>query len=308
MGRHNSRMDLNDKLLDTPPRDSASVVMLRDDAAGLQVLLMRRHTDSAVLGGAYVFPGGKVEGADAAPDMLARLDRDAQALHARLGEPALTPVQAAAFFVAAAREAAEESGLLLLQRGDTEIALHSADACARLRAGESLAALLAEHDARLDTDALAPWSRWITPRHSTVMTRRFDTRFFLAAAPPAQQTRIDDYEVTEARWLTPLSALKQYAAHEIDLAPPQIVSLLHLLQYRNVADAMQHARQRTPPLIEPEPVQTADTRALCYPGDAEHPVPSRALPAHVPTRLVWRNKRFEPPEGFAEILAGYGDG
>ncbi|WP_448251688.1 NUDIX hydrolase [Ottowia oryzae] len=295
-------MELNHETIDTPPRDSASVVMLRDGAQGLEVLLMRRHADSAVLGGAYVFPGGKVDAADASADLLAGLDQPPALLHARLGEPGLTAQQAAAFFVAAAREAAEESGLLLLQRGNDEIALHSADACARLRAGEALAALLAAHGARLDTDALAPWSRWITPRRPSVMNKRFDTRFFLAAAPPAQPTQIDDFEVTEARWLTPRAALQQYRAHEIDMAPPQIVSLLHLMQYRDVAHAMADARSRTPPLIEPQPVETAETRVLCYPGDAEHAVPQRALPALVPTRLLWRNKRFEPPEGFAPFL------
>ena len=295
-------MELNHETIDTPPRDSASVVMLRDGAQGLEVLLMRRHADSAVLGGAYVFPGGKVDAADASADLLARLDQPPALLHARLGEPGLTAQQAAAFFVAAAREAAEESGLLLLQRGDDEIALHSADACARLRQGESLAALLAAHGARLDTDALAPWSRWITPRRPSVMNKRFDTRFFLAAAPPAQQTQIDDFEVTEARWLTPRAALQQYRAHEIEMAPPQIVSLLHLMQYRDVGHAMAAARNRTPPLIEPQPIETTETRVLCYPGDAEHPVPQRALPAPVPTRLLWRNKRFEPPQGFAEFI------
>ena len=296
-------MELNHETIDTPPRDSASVVMLRDGAQGLEVLLMRRHADSAVLGGAYVFPGGKVDAADASADLLAGLDQPPALLHARLGEPGLTAQQAAAFFVAAAREAAEESGLLLLQRGNDEIALHSAGACARLRAGEPLAALLAAHGARLDTDALAPWSRWITPRRPSVMNKRFDTRFFLAAAPPAQQTQIDDFEVTEARWLTPRAALQQYRAHEIDMAPPQIVSLLHLMQYRDVGHAMAAARNRTPPLIEPQPVETAETRVLCYPGDADHPVPARALPEPVPTRLLWRNKRFEPPQGFGAFMA-----
>ncbi|WOP14365.1 NUDIX domain-containing protein [Ottowia sp. SB7-C50] len=295
-------MELNHDVIDTPPRDAASVVMLRDGAAGLEVLLLRRHTDSAVLGGAYVFPGGKVDAADSSADMLARLDRAPSELQPRLGEPGLSPEQAAAFYVAAAREAAEESGVLFLQVGADEIATRSADTCARLRAGEPFAALLAEAQARLDTDALAPWSRWITPRRPSVMNKRFDTRFFLAAVPPLQEARHDDFEVTEARWLTPRAALRQYQSHEIDLAPPQIVGLLHLLQYRDVAHAMQDARSRPPPLIVPEPVETGDTRVLCYPGDEHHPVPTRALPEPVPTRVVWRNKRFEPPQGFNAFL------
>ena len=288
-------MELNHEVIDTPPRDAASVVMLRDGAQGLEVLLMRRHTDSAVLGGAYVFPGGKVDAPDAAPDTLARLDRAPAELHARLGEPALSPEQAAAFYVASVREAAEESGVLFLQVGAAEIATHSADTCARLRAGEPFAALLAEHGARLDTDALAPWSRWITPRRPSVMNKRFDTRFFLAAVPPLQEARHDDFEATEVRWLTPRAALRQYQAHEIDMAPPQIVSLLHLMQYRDVAQAMDDARSRPPPLIEPHPVEDAGGRILTYPGDPAHPVAERALP--VTTRLVWRDKRFQPTEG-----------
>ena len=295
-------MELNHDVIDTPPRDSASVVMLRDSADGLQVLLLRRHADSAVLGGAYVFPGGKLDDADAAPDVLARLDRPPAELHARLGEPALTAEQAAAFYVAAAREAAEESGVLFLQVGTAEIASHSAATCRRLRAGESLAALLAEHGARLDTDALAPWARWITPRRPSLMSKRFDTRFFLAAVPPAQEARHDDVEVTEARWLTARAALQQYRAHEIDLAPPQIASLLHLLQYPDLASAMQDARRRAPPLIQPEPVDGDGTRVLCLPGDAQHPLAERALPEPIPTRLIWRDKRFEPPQGFAPLL------
>ena len=295
-------MELNDHIIDTPPRDSASVVMLRDGPEGLEVLLMRRHTDSAVLGGAYVFPGGKVDAQDADADTLAQLDRAPAELHARLGEPALSPAQAAAFYVAAAREAAEESGVLFLQVGADEIATYSADTCARLRAGESFAVLLAERGATLDTDALAPWSRWITPRRPSVMNKRFDTRFFLAAVPPLQEARHDDFEATEVRWLSPRAALRQYRAHEIDLAPPQIASLLHLLQFGDVAQAMQQARARTPPLVHPEPIDMEGTRVLCYPGDEAHPVRERALPAPVPTRLIWRDRRFEPPQGFGPYL------
>lgn len=295
-------MELNDHIIDTPPRDSASVVMLRDGPEGLEVLLMRRHTGSAVLGGAYVFPGGKVDAQDADADTLAQLDRAPAELHARLGEPALSPTQAAAFYVAAAREAAEESGVLFLQVGADEIATYSADTCARLRAGEPFAALLAERGATLDTDALAPWSRWITPRRPSVMNKRFDTRFFLAAVPPLQEARHDDFEATEVRWLTPRAALRQYREHEIDLAPPQIASLLHLLQFGDVAQAMQQARARTPPLVHPEPIDMQGTRVLCYPGDEAHPVRERALPEPVPTRLVWRDRRFEPPQGFGPYL------
>ena len=65
-------MQLNDTTIDTPPRDAASVVLLREGASGLEVLLLRRHASSQVLGGAYVFPGGKLERSDSAPATQAR--------------------------------------------------------------------------------------------------------------------------------------------------------------------------------------------------------------------------------------------
>ena len=294
-------MELNhDLVIDTPPRDAASVVMLRDGGDGLEVLLMRRHADSAVLGGAYVFPGGKVDAADGGADVLARLDRAPAELQPLLNEPDLALELAAAFYVAAVREAFEESGVHYARRAGAVPPLAWSAADRRQAFGE----LLARHELRLDTQDLAPWSRWITPRRPSLMNRRFDTRFFLAAAPHAQEARHDDVEVTEARWLTPRAALRQYRQHEIDLAPPQIISLMHLLAYADVAQAMADARRRRPPLIQPESIENEGTRTLCYPGDPGHPVHERALPDPVPTRVVWRNQRFEPPQGFDALLEG----
>ena len=93
-----------------PARDAASLVLLRDGSAGLEVLMLRRHADSRVMGGVHVFPGGKLDPADCSPDALAALDREAEALPARLDEPGLSPAQAAGLHIAALREAFEEAG------------------------------------------------------------------------------------------------------------------------------------------------------------------------------------------------------
>ena len=290
-------MQLNDTTIDTPPRDAASVVLLREGASGLEVLLLRRHASSQVLGGAYVFPGGKLERSDSAPATQARLDAPAATLHAALGESALNPDVAAGLFVAALREAFEESGVLLAtQAGRPPDAGARQRAVAAIRAGTPFDALLVQHDWQLDSRALAPWSRWITPRRPAMMNRRFDTRFFLAAVPDEQEAQHDDHEVTEARWLKPRTALAQYRDRQIDLAPPQIVSLLHLLPFGSVAAALADARTRPPPLVEPHTLQHGAERMMCYPGDPEYPVAAPALTR--PTRLVWRDERFQPPEGF----------
>ncbi|HZH06722.1 MAG TPA: NUDIX hydrolase, partial [Lautropia sp.] len=57
-------MELNHLEVTSPPRAAASVVMLRDAPAGMEVLLQKRHASSSVLGGAHVFPGGKLDPAD----------------------------------------------------------------------------------------------------------------------------------------------------------------------------------------------------------------------------------------------------
>jgi len=290
-------MELNTAVIDSPPRDAASVVLLRDGAQGLQVLLLRRHGQSGVLGGAWVFPGGKVDANDGAPDALALLDRAPGQIAPLLGEPDLTPEAAAGIFVAAAREAFEEAGVLFARAQNGAPQAASADERA-----EVFAPLLARRALRLDTQSLAPWSRWITPRQPSVMNKRFDTRFLLAVLPPGQDARADEHEVTEARWLMPRTALRLYAEHEMELAPPQIMSLLHLSLYPDTAAALADARARDPYLVEPHSIELDGQRTICYPGDPAYRQVPRVLPEALPTRLIWRNKRFVPPQGIEAWL------
>lgn len=276
------------------PAPSATVVLLRDGAGDLEVFMMKRSSQSFVMGGAYVFPGGKLDRTDAA--WGARLDRPMEELHALLGEPELPPAEAAALYVAAIRELFEEAGLLL---ADVEPA-QAAAAWAALRQGRSFDEVLAPLGLRLAAGGLQPFSRWITPTLSSLNRRRFDTRFFLATVPPGQDPAHDDHEATHSAWLSPREALRRYWAGEIEMAPPQLLSLSHLARHRSVASALAAARQRKPPCIQPQPQDVDGTRMICYPGDAEHPVREQAMLG--PTRLFWRNQRFEPDAGLAALL------
>lgn len=289
-------MDLNFETVTTPVRAAATVVMLRDGAQGLEVFLLQRHGLSDVLGGAYVFPGGKVDAADAELDAGAHLDQPLPTLHASLGEAELEARAAAGLYVAALREAFEESGVLFAQ-GAPDVAR----AAALLREGRAFDEMLAALALRLDTQSLVPWSRWITPRVPSVTNKRFDTRFFVAAMPQAQTARHDERETTLSTWLAPRAALQQYREGRIELAPPQIMSLAHLARHASVQQVLDAARSRRPPVIQPEPFDHEGTRMICYPGDERHPVRERALPG--PTRLVYRNKRFEPADGFDSLFA-----
>jgi 8-oxo-dGTP pyrophosphatase MutT (NUDIX family) len=287
-------MELISTRIEGPPAPSATVVLVRDAADDLEVFLLRRHGQSDVLGGAYVFPGGKVDPEDM--DWVGRLDRPAADLHALLGEPELAPEEAAGLFVTAIREAFEETGLLLADVSPEQ----AREAWAALRQGPRFDELLSPSGVRLAASALHPWSRWVTPTVSSVGRKRFDTRFFLATVPPGQQPAHDDHEATESLWLSPRAALQQYWDGRIEMAPPQIMSLNHLARHRSVASVLAAAAARRPPCIRPEPRDVDGVRVLCYPGDPWHSEREQALPG--PTRLSWRNRRFEPDAGLAILL------
>jgi hypothetical protein len=130
--------------------------------------------------------------------------------------------------------------------------------------------------------------------------KRFDTRFFLAAVPHRQLPRHDNHEAVDSVWLSPREALRRYWEGGIEFAPPQILSLAHLARHGSVAAALAQARLRPPPLVVPEPFELEGARCVCYPGDERHSVRERALPG--PTRLHYRNERFEPFGGFDALF------
>ena len=251
----------------TEPRASASVVLLRDDRGnGLEVLLLRRHTASSSWGGAYVFPGGKLDAADCAPGGAEGWHRSAASLHAALGEPDLPMAQAVGLYVAAARETREECGVLL------------------------------------DTQDLAPWSHWITPlQPSSGTSKRFDTRFFVAVLPSGQEPVHDNVEAVDSLWLTPREALQRWWDQRIELAPPQIMNLVSLVPHADVTSVLRAARAKRPVRVLPEAFVAADGRRfLCYPGDPQHSVSERAQVG--PTRMGYFDGRFGPEGGLMTLL------
>ncbi|MBB3181112.1 NUDIX hydrolase [Variovorax sp. Sphag1AA] len=278
------------------PFPSASVLILRDAPGGLEVFLLKRHGLSEVLGGAYVFPGGKVDLDDA---LLAdRLDQASSALREALGEYELDESCAAGLYVAAIREAYEEAGVLFAAVGQDRVnetqVLHRAAAGSFRAATEGLGTPLA-------ATSLLPWSRWVTPRNSVRARKHFDARFFVAAAPLGQKPVHDRHETTESVWLAPSAALREFWEGRIELAPPQIMTLAQIARFSTVEDVLAHARSHKPPRIQPEAFQEAGVNMVCYPGDPRHSVPDRLLPG--PTRLCWRNDRYEPEGGLESLLA-----
>ncbi|HQX60216.1 MAG TPA: NUDIX hydrolase [Burkholderiaceae bacterium] len=297
-------MELNLDAVNTPARAAASVIVLRDTAGGMQTFLLKRHGASSVLAGAHVFPGGKVDPQDDDSGTHALLDQSPSALASRLNEPGLAPMTAAGLFVAAIREVFEECGVLFAHGGRTK---HAQALAGKLLEPHPFGQALSSLSLRLDTTSLQPWSRWITPRVPSVMNQRFDTRFFIAAMPDGQHACHDDVETTDGIWLRPRDALQHYWDGAIALAPPQIMTLAHLSHYRSVGQVMAASLRQRPAHIAPEPFEDeSGIRVTCYPGDPQHSVPERCMPG--PTRLLFRNRRFEPPGGFDALFLPAPDG
>ena len=117
----------------------------------------------------------------------------------------------------------------------------------------------------LSADAeLLPWSRWITPE---VVPVRFDTRFYVALAPPHSPPRPDGAETTEAAWISPREALDRHAAGELSLVFPTIKHLESLLPYSSAEEVLAAARDRRIEPIMPRVVGKGQGRRVVLPGE-----------------------------------------
>ena len=283
-------MDLGPDATQQPaiPRDAATVLLLRDAPGGFEVFMVKRSGLSDVLGEAHVFPGGKIDAADSSPATLARIHGLITLDTAALGED-LPVERAAGMFVAAARETFEEAGVLLARGGAGNLTGDLKAARAKLNAKAPFDAVLASIDVLLDSAALVPWVRWVTP---VMLAKRFDARFFLAAAPAGQEAVHDNYEATHSEWLKPRDAVMRWLGGGLQLAPATFMSLQHLAHFDSIDAALADARSRRPPVIQPVGFAVDGVRCLALPGDARHPLAERAIPG--PVRLIWDGAKFMP--------------
>lgn len=252
------------------PRPAATVVVARDTDAGLEVLLLRRTHAAVFMPGAYVFPGGAVDPHDHDPALASRsagIDVDVGALNRLLEVDAGGP----GFLMAAIRECFEEAGLLLADaagdgppRGVAGVDLVPWRRA--LAAGEvTLTGLCEALDLKLHTDRMGYLGRWITPPGPS---RRFDTRFFFAAAPPGQTATHDGVETTAHVWIPPADALEQHRRSGLALGNPT-VRTLHLLAGFDSVDQLLHHKRLNPAAGRPPalPAQGRDGTRLVGPGE-----------------------------------------
>ncbi len=215
------------------PRPAATVVVVRPAPApaGFEVLMVRRSDQVAFMGGAYVFPGGRVDEADAAGSRRATVPPDAGTKpRSRFAD--LTIEQEMVYRTAAARELSEEAGV------------------------------------RVSIDPLVPFAHWVTPESEA---RRYDTRFFIVEMPPDQQAAHDEGETTELVWLAPADAIARCLDDTLLLPPPTWTTLRRLSRFSAPDDALAWARATPIVTIQPQLVRDAESALLTLPGDPAYP-------------------------------------
>lgn len=274
---------------DTPVRDAATVMLVRDGDAGMEVFMLRRNLNSDFVGGAYVFPGGGVDDHDRHADLEAvcegRTDAEATDL---LGLDA-GDGGGLAYWVAAIREAFEEAGVLLAyDAGGAILDLEDPATKARFEAhrqavdrGERrLVDVCAEEGLRLACDAIHYFSHWITPEGPP---RRYDTRFFVARAPERQAYLHDDRETIASTWIRPADALEAHRRKEFDIIFPTIRNLEAIGRFDRADDLLAAAAAiESVPAILPRIVQDADGVRILLPGDPGYDDAGIPLPEGMP--------------------------
>jgi len=274
--------------MSAPLREAASVILLRraepGSEAGFEVFLLRRHRQAKFMASAFVFPGGGAES----------------------GEDART---------AAARELFEEAGVLLARDsgdGAETLQVQTQEGLRkRILGGANAAMALAKAGLEWSTDALVPWSHWITP---SIEPKRFSARFYVCELPSGQVPSFDDIETVDQVWVRPADALAR--AGELQLPPPQVRTCWELAQLPTVEAVVAEGRARAE---EPHPILprllagTGGPPCLLLPWDPAYldggtgdsaPLTYRPRWARGPSRFIMEDRAWKHVDAPGSTSAG----
>ena len=230
-----------------PPRPAATILLLRDGPAGLETFMVVRHHQIDFASGALVFPGGRMEPADA--EFASSLD---------CGSDPLAPLK-----VAAIREAFEECGVLIARPHGWDLLVPAGRARSLDRAAP-FGALMARETLVPAVDRLVPFAHWITP---AFVPKRFDTHFFLALAPPDQALAHDGREAVDSVWIRPREALAEHG-RRFKLLFPTERNLWKLSAHADAASALAAARASPVVTVLPEKIEFDGGPGLKIPAEA----------------------------------------
>jgi 8-oxo-dGTP pyrophosphatase MutT (NUDIX family) len=253
------------------PRPAATVITLRDGANGYEILMLRRNLRSDFMGGAFVFPGGRVDDSDAGPAAQRRtfgLSDEEASRRLSLERGGL------AYYVACLRELFEEAGLLVtcdengdpVHLNDEESVLRLAASRREVNAGTlDFIAMMEREGLQLDLRGLEYVAHWVTPIGPP---RRFDTRFFVALAPTGQVATHDAGETIADQWIRPADALAAHARGEFEMILPTIRNLEAIAHLGTSRDVLDYAKSlRDIVRVAPRFVNRDGEIAILLPGE-----------------------------------------
>lgn len=234
---------------------AATLISWRDLATGPEILVVQRASTMAFAAGAVVFPGGRIDEADRQiASALGRADSAAK--------------------VTAIRETLEESAVATGISGVTDPQMGAA-LQGELLEGRPFADLLAGHGLVLDLDALVPFARWMP---AFKQPRKFDTLFFLAAAPVGDWQPIPQAgECVAARWDNPSRLVERIATGDDSAIFPTKRNLERLAQHGALADAVADAEGHSLETIIPWVEEIDGEPHVRIPADRGYPVISEPL-------------------------------
>ena len=255
------------------PRPAATIVLLRPGPrGGPEVLLLRRVRTAGFVPGAWVFPGGRVDRDDATSALIQRVDGlDSESAARRLDLPPDADPPAIAYYLAAVREAFEETGLLV---GRTRSGVSPPSARSDAAVEGLRRELLADEDAfpsvldrmgcRIAGSEVVYVAHWITP---VVEPRRYDTRFFAALVPADREALVHAGEASGAVWITPEEALRRHREGEMPMVFPTVKTLEDFRGFTSPHGILEAFRERAVRPVLPRLVRTPEGVAIEVDGE-----------------------------------------
>jgi len=238
------------------PVPAATVLVVRDNNEQIEVFMLKRASRTN-FGGAWVFPGGKLD----ADDRLKDIEDICFGLDDKEASKKLNTKEGGIhYWIACIRECFEESGILLAYRKNGELVSHTSDDESKLIKEHRKKLLKGEHvfldmmkklNMQLATDQLAYISHWVTPE---IEKKRYNTRFFIAKSP-AQKADHDGYEGVDSKWVNPKQALQDMKQGKFPIIMPTIKSLEFVAKYKTTKDLLELNKKNTYkniPTIEPK--------------------------------------------------------
>jgi 8-oxo-dGTP pyrophosphatase MutT (NUDIX family) len=254
-------------------RDSATVMVARDGDRGLEVFMLERHLRSDFAGGAYVFPGGKLDASDLDPGFAELMGGWSAESAKAMGEE--DEERARAIAVCAIRETFEEAGILLARMSDgtpVRLATERGDRWIEYRRAlqaKELSALEAARRAeiRFATDLLRFWGRLVTPVQAP---RRYDTRFFIALMPEGQTPLHDDVETTASLWVRPADAVARSLDGSLSIIFPTRKALESIAEFDSATELFEAAVGRPVEPVLPRIVMENGEPRVVLPDGSMH--------------------------------------